>query len=635
MIDINVLLKNKKYYNRVFTTYYNRVLDDFDYREKIIKLKTGETDKLLRMKISQFLVNIILWRPFLVFKREFDKGFIFNTSGITANQICDYMDKVIREFISADNQIELNECISSMINDLSNFSLDFNFIIGNTINLKDKIDLAKRNERYNEIIHTKFDNNMTTIEVEDQLDGLTKELSTILANEENHFQDYINCREGVNATQLTQFEINIGPKPDLVGKVFPKIIDSNFLVDGLGSLSDYYIDSSGGRKAAIINFNQVKKAGYNMRKLSLLCMDTLLSDIEDCKGKNYIKIHIDSEKTLGRLNYRWFKTKNGERCLDELKDQRLIGKTLKFRSPVTCSCPDGKICKKCYGRLSLINDNIHIGLLAIEILSSHLTQMMLSAKHLLKTNSEAIDWPDEFNKIFIIDSNAILLNPSLENESRYSLIIDENDIIESEDSGLDDDDSDFSKSVKTFKIKYREEFYDVAVEKDLFLSPYLEELMKTNKEKGKSIYQIGLRGIDLNEVLFYIEIENNELSKPLYNILNLTDNKEHLGVTTKEGMVQKFLELLNEGGIPINSVHIECIVRELIRKPDDIMQRPDFTEVDPEYTILRVTDGIMNSPSITISLSFEKVKRQLYDPKSYKKDGRSLLDYFFISDKRW
>ena len=51
------------------------------------------------------------------------------------------------------------------------------------------------------------------------------------------------------------------PKPDVRGNVFPKIVNTNFICGGMQSASDYYIDASGGRKASIINYSQVKVSG--------------------------------------------------------------------------------------------------------------------------------------------------------------------------------------------------------------------------------------------------------------------------------------------------------------------------------------------------------------------------------------
>lgn len=642
-LDINTILNKDTNYNKVFSTYYNKVYQDFDNREKLVELTLGK--EKFKVKVSQLLVNLVLWKPFIYFSKPLTKEFIFDTSTVNANTISVYLDNIIDKFLNENNHIELNECLSDIIDELGWFSLDFNPIIGNTVNLKDKIDLAKRNPKYKELIHRKFNSKMTTDEIEKQMAADTQELLGILGSEDNHFKDFVNSKEGLNKDQLTQFEINIGPKPDLKGNVFPKIINTNFLVDGLTSASDYFIDASGGRKAAIINFGQVKKAGYTMRKLSLLCMNTLLDyNNEDCGTVNFMKVTIDSEKTLRRMNGRYFRDGLGKDIVITGKtDTHLIGKTLDLRSPVTCSSK--KICKKCYGNMARINNDIHVGILGIEILTSQLTQMLLSAKHLLKTNSEVINWSDDFVEFFTLDANAVMLNPSLDNQNRYSIVIEDNDIKENEgmfDDGMGDneegdnvsDEIDFNKSIQHFKISFKEsgtnKLVKIDSDKELYLSPYLEEIIKKDAVKDDDgRYILPFRNIDENEPLFFIEVENNELAKHLKDILDLIDNKEHLHVADKEEMMQKFIELLNESGIFLDSVHAENVVRELIRTREDITKRPNFDKPNPTYTMLRVSDAIMNSESIIISLSFEKIKKQMYEPETYKKTAPSFLDKLF------
>jgi hypothetical protein len=632
-LDINTILKTDKNYNKVFSTYYNKVLQDFDLRES--KLELEYDGKKVKMKLSQFLVNVVLWKPFLYFKRKFDESFIFDTSKINADTLDSYFDKIIKDFLTDENHIELNECLSSIKEELEWFSLDFNPIIANSINLRDWIDLAKRNPKFKELIHTKFDESkMSTDEIEKEMKKRTGELLEILGTESNNFRDYVNAKEGVNKDQLTQFMLNVGPKPDLKGNVFPKIVNTNFLVDGLQSASDYFIDASGGRKAAIINFGQVKKAGYTMRKLSLLCMNTLLDyNKGDCGTKNTMKILVDSEKTLRRLNGRYYQIGNSNQLINGEEDKDLIGQTINLRSPITCS--DKKICRTCYGNLSKINNDIHVGILGIEILTSQLTQMLLSAKHLLKTNSEVINWSQDFQEFFAMDANAVILNPSLDNQNRYSIVIDENNIKENEDLSEDiSDEMDFNKSIKSFKISFKENSKTKTIkidsDKDLYFSPYLEALLKKDAIKDdEGTYSLQFKNLDESEPLFFIEIENNELAQHLKDILDLIDNKDHLNVANKEEMMQKFIELLNESGIYLDSVHGENVVRELIRTQDDITKRPDFNEDDPTYQMLRVSDAILNSESIIISFAFEKIKRQLYEPETYQKTAPSFLDKLF------
>lgn len=610
-------------YKALFEEKYQELVED--YNKKFEKVTLSFQGRKFNMMTNTLLVHMIFWKPFLYFSNPFSERFIIETKNMNADIIAEYLDLVISEFITDKNQKELNEVISEIREELSWIGLDFNPIIGNTINLYDKIQLAKRNERYNEIIHTKLDEvTMSMDEIENEMKVRTDDLLKILSTEDNCFQDYINSKEGVNRDQLTQLEVVIGPKPTMSGQVFPKIVNTNFLVNGLETPSDYLIDASGGRKASVINFTQVKDSGYMTRKLSLLCMNTLLNpENEDCGSTNYMHLTIDCKKTLNRLNGR-FAIINGEEVLIKKSNKDLIGKEIDLRSPVTCCSHDGKVCKKCYGELSKINSNIHVGVLGTQILTEQQTQKMLSAKHLLKTNSEVINWQPEFLEFFNVSSNSIGMNPSLANTQLFTLVFNEKDMNESGDS-------EFSNSINKFVIKAKgAKDINIETEKELFISDYLEGVLDFNgiKDDDGNI-TISMDKLSDEETFFFIEIENNELSKHLHSIINLIDKKDHMGAVDKDDLMSTFLNLVNEAGIHIDSVHLENIVREILRDPNNLTKRPDWSTPNPVYEMMRVSDAIMNSDSISTSLSFEKIKKQLYEPETYDKVAKSLLDSLF------
>lgn len=622
---VEELFGDETTYNDIFNSLYGEILKDYDYRLNKVYLNLQGHD--FSLYVNSLIVHMILWKPFLKFNHvEINTKYVIDTSSMNNDIIAEYLDMVIDDFITEENQLELNDSVGNIIEELRGISLDFNSIIGNTINLYDKIQLAKQCPEYNDLIHTKLDEeNMSMVEIENEMKERTSRLYDILENNDNCFRDYIASHEGINKDQLCQFEVVIGPKPDIKGNVFPKIINSNFLVGGLQSASDYFIDASGGRKASIINFSQVKISGYLTRKLSLLCMNTVLDpQIDDCGSTNYMKVFIENKKILQRLNGRYAVNENNEEILIRTSNKELIGQTINLRSPITCCSHNGKICRKCYGELSKINDNIHVGILGCEFLTEQQTQKMLSAKHLLKTNSEEIKWQDEFLEFFNVSSNSIGLNPSLANHQQYSIVFNEEDFNESGDS-------EFSRSINKFTILTKgTNPILIETEKELYISEYMDELInfKGTKDDDGNI-TLGIKDINDEETIFFIEIENNELSKHLHAILNLIDQKDHLGLTTKDDVLQKFYELVNEAGIHIDSVHLENILREILRNPNNLTKRPDWSTQEPEYVILRVTDAIMQSDSITTSLSFENVKKQFYDPTTYNKVAPSFLDNLF------
>ena len=219
------------------------------------------------------------------------------------------------------------------------------------------------------------------------------------------------------------------------------------------------------------------------------------------------------------------------------------------------------------------------------------------------------------------------MNPSFSNPQAYTLVINEDDLDESGDS-------EFTHSLTKFKIIPRTgDIINIELEKELFISDYLEDLISSKAIKDDDgNYSLSMKEINRDnedETLFFIEIENNELSKHLHGIINLIDQKDHLGCTTKEEVMQKFYDLVNEAGIYIDSVHLENILREILRDPYNLTKRPDWSKEEPVYEIMRVSDAIMNSSSISTSLSFEKIKKQLYEPETYEKVDDSFLDSLF------
>ena len=67
------------------------------------------------------------------------------------------------------------------------------------------------------------------------------------------------------------------------------------------------------------------------------------------------------------------------------------------------------ICYKCYGDLAYINNDINVGQIAAEGLSSIYTQILLSAKHLLESLVVKMEWSEGFYDYFQITFNSIAL----------------------------------------------------------------------------------------------------------------------------------------------------------------------------------------------------------------------------------
>ena len=119
-----------------------------------------------------------------------------------------------------------------------------------------------------------------------------------------------------------------------------------------------------------MNKHVMGNAGYFGKIVLELSRTLSLSkSVSDCGTKHLITIKMTSKKMLKKYNGRYYKLVNSPEAetflLDANKDTDLIGKTLYFRSPITCTCGD-EVCHKCFGTTSLLNIDISDGVVGFE-----------------------------------------------------------------------------------------------------------------------------------------------------------------------------------------------------------------------------------------------------------------------------
>lgn len=383
---------------------------------------------------------------------------------------------------------------------------------------------------------------------------------------------------------------------------------------------------SGTRKALTTNNRMTKRSGYLTRKLSLSNIDHYHDDsIEDCGTKHFVIFSVDSKRKLNQIigRHYYFLDENNEKLSDELhtiteEDTHLIGTNIGLRSPVTCS---GKhVCATCYGKhLSRINKDVNTGLVATNKLTEPLTQRLLSAKHLLSTKTDKIDWSDEFKEIFSINLNNIYFHQ----DSECTIYIPKP---KSED--FDEDDEMYTTNRISILLAGSKKAVDYETPVKLLINPKLLPSDKMNDDDLEISITPNL--LDDGEFVFKYNVKNAELTKSLQEILDLIENTDHLGITNYHDFVNKFDDLLIENDLDyINSVHIEMISAVLIR---DLLtgKRLDFSqEKINDYKIIRLSRSIMEGP-LAVSLSFERINDQLSDLATYEKDEVSMMDNLFL-----
>lgn len=257
---------------------------------------------------------------------------------------------------------------------------------------------------------------------------------------------------------------------------------------------------------------------------------------------------------------------------------------------------------------------------------------------MLTTNSEVINFNKEFYDFFTILGGEI--NPDVNNNDKiiniedYAIYIDPEDIVKTNEM---DYDSLYNTSITNGRFYIRnienssEE--DILIqadgEKEIFLTEIALEYMK----KGKGL--ICFKDLNDDDKLFEMVIMNKELTKPLYDLMNLLNKQRTEDIDeTIDSMSQRFLDLLIESKIDANVVAAELIINRLIRSVEREYERPDFSkdEIEP-YNIYTVSKALEKNKSPLIGLSFQNIKRQLLSDDLYEgRDGSSFIDSFYLTN---
>ena len=143
---------------------------------------------------------------------------------------------------------------------------------------------------------------------------------------------------------------------------------------------------------------------------------------------------------------------------------------------------------------------------------------------------------------------------------------------------------------------------------------------------------IKFKDLEEDAPIFEVIILNNELTKPLYELISLLDSekKETIEDSTIDTFSQRFLDIIIESGIGASMVAAEIVMNRLIRESDNVMDRPDFSqEKMPDYNIYTIRKILRNNESITIGLGFENLKAQLLNPNVFQRTAPSYMDAYF------
>lgn len=630
-----------------------------DYIHKFRICVEWENDIKCDLSISDYWINLFMWSMILKTNHPIRPKHIFFSTELKKKNIKKFIDKYI---LTLENKInigivQLNHIIADGLWYFS-YIEQFAYYLANTINNEDDIDLMRHSSLFEELIHCVL-KGYPIEQVKDEGMKRTNQAIDLIKNSEDiigyehGLTNSFKASEAINPRQYKEASLNIGTKPNGQGGVFPYVIDKNFKTGGVNDPISYFIESSAARLAQIYSKNNVGESGDFARLVGLNNTDTILNPDPEysCMSQHFIKFEIKSQKHLSMIKNRCYR--DNPRGIDHYIDQddsSMVGKTVYLHSPMTCASNSSGhgICRKCYGNLYYINQNINAGKIASEILTSQLTQTLLSAKHLLETKIVAMKWNPEFKEWFDIDINAIKLSESLDADTdlkKWTMIIDpddvqlvneEEDAISYDDEGneilSDMDDSGVYNEYITSFILRSPSGQDIVCgseeQTELYISNELNRAIR--KKASNTDGKVNIPLVNLTDkILFYIKINNNEISKTMNDIINVINKSSITEKMNKDQALQSIVDLIIDGNLSIDAIHLEVILSNQIVKPDDILTKPNWNDPNAKHRMLTLNQALTNNASVIISLLYKDLHRVLYNPLTFTKHAPSFFDLFF------
>ncbi len=648
----------KENYDEYFQSTLNIMRDGIENLD-VQSLKIGvhfDDGNFLKLVLVDWWFNIIFWTFPIFIGDKITIEHLFNTTTIRKETIKQYFDKLIKQHILDVDFMTLNNLIDDSIYKFKYIN-EFSMYLCNSLNFKDTLNLMEKYPDFYESIYPNFDGvpieNIKSVGMDyahRQIDYITKE--------DHCLRDAFTAKEAISAKQFKEVSVSIGTKPDGRGGIFPYITKNSFINGGVSDPESYVIDSSTGRTAQILAKINVGDSGSFARYLETNNIDTFFNDNPNysCNTQNLLEVYIKDANWLKSYDKRYYRFKmNGpEYVLNKHTDFNLIGKTIYVRSPITCaSYANGfGICKRCYGNLYYINRDINPGKIAAELLSSQYTQILLSAKHLLEAYVKKMQWNSEFYELFNVNLNTISIDEDLDVSNMYLVIdssqidsdSDDDDKYESSINDEDGDDDDNRKSsapwavydeyITSFDVIYPNRSvvtFGTSDNNNIYLTQDLNRLLRSKAaEENNGVYTIPLKSLKSIPAIFTVKIQNKELQQTLERSMQIINRKADTSSFTKDSIIKEFITTNMEGGIFVDAVHLEVIISNQVRNPDNLFEMPKWEIPNVPYTLLALSQALSNSPSITVNLEYQRIGQTLVSPLSTKKKKPSVFDLFFM-----
>lgn len=641
-IDTKDLLKDKgANYYALFTGANAYFFDDpINTIHNCVLVKCGKNYYILT--IPMLILDLIFWRANVVFNIPItaNEMYSYAKEHLNKNTFNNITEHVTKMLVDSQQKVtpEISRCLADIKNNLSRFSQNFSSVKCNTLSIWSTLQFKNRNKEFNTLFNTTLDPSKTIKETEIIVKDCEKRLTKVIAEDDlNCFKPYVMSGRLKNA-QLAKVVCTVGTRPDIDKTIIPRPITKGY-IHGLQNVSEYFMETITARDAMMTKNDNLPRSGFLSRKINRLTSDIDINyNVKDCGNTKYLNYFIENADYLDMIDGKYMlDEKTGKlRVVSYEKDKDLIGTTIKLRTFITCNCKDG-VCTTCVGTVSTRLKGTRLGTLPPIKCINPMSQKALSAKHDLGTKS--IDITNEtLSKYFYSDGMDFFLKPEYSSQRDLYLVIQSDSVEDLINSNVDTSDDEVDTVIALDYIAVRDHGIDYEIENEGMRIALSDELLANKKlftedEDNSDNILIPLNKIEsVEDPLFYAILDTEEISKYLNQLIGTIDRNTVSRYQTYEELMSAMIRIIYESGFVDNIIHFESIAKSMIRSKDNKTRKPDWSQDNVEYQILKISDAIMNKDLYT-AIEYQNLRNLFKTASIAKRAGVSLYDPFFRVSK--
>ena len=499
----------------------------------------------------------------------------------------------------------------------------------------DGVDISEivTDPKMEKIIQTKetFKPELGTDVIEKMLDVGSKEMMRLLGTPgelQNEALLPFQRVKQLNKFQVPQTLFAYGIRTDVNDNIIGLPVKGS-VVSGLRDIQEFACESLSAKKSQFYSQVAVPGSQYFGRKQHLIASSIEHIYDTDCGSTALVSFDV-TEKNYQNLVGKLIAVDGKYLTLTKDNVGDFINTTIHMRSPMTCKYRTG-VCSVCGGRIfDNINRKLNIGILCSIQVIAPTTQKILSAKHLIKTNTILYQVPPITNKILIrTNSTDVRWKPEIYDRLdklemgiplKYFTSIHDVTMIRSDKPIAEEK---YSQIYDFFIRSTREKDSDrppvrVRLESNgqvPYLSAEMLLLIRNNYHDLKMDKQfIWIPMKDTKKIALFRNIVINDNMLLFVKTVDRFLSKDIKGYTKCSDALNDFSRIVHDK-VVANIVHLETLLKAYMISSNSDYRIPRVE--DPDNVMFQTTASILNNRHVGTKLAYQGLNQYICHPSTY------------------